>query len=229
MAWLETKGHVYRIRFRFQGRKRVLPLRCRSRREADDCLSRFEEQTRLIDRGFIETPPEDVDVGLYIISGGKRNERASKSVTASVTTVATLFDAYLAKSPNGAKEESTLLTEQKHISHLRRLIGENIPLHEVTALTLQNYIDRRLKEPDHYGRSLSSRTVKKELSKLAYVWNRFGVTEEIVSQPAPTTRLIYVKERSKPPFQTRAQIERRIARGKLRNRGTLVVDVPDVT
>jgi hypothetical protein len=49
MAWLETKGEVFRIRFRFGGAKHFLPLHSSDRREADEVLARFQGNLRLID------------------------------------------------------------------------------------------------------------------------------------------------------------------------------------
>ena len=41
MAWLETKGDVYRIRFRFGGAKHLCALSTSDETEAKDALSRF--------------------------------------------------------------------------------------------------------------------------------------------------------------------------------------------
>jgi hypothetical protein len=63
MAWLETKGSVYRIRFRYGGIKHLLALHTSNKEEADESLARFEANLRLIERGIIDPPDGDVDVG----------------------------------------------------------------------------------------------------------------------------------------------------------------------
>ena len=57
MAWLESKGDVLRIRFRFGGAKHLLPLHSSDRREAEDALARFKGNLRLIERGMDITKP----------------------------------------------------------------------------------------------------------------------------------------------------------------------------
>lgn len=117
MAWLETKGNVFRIRFRFGGAKHFLSLRSSDRREADETLARFKGNLRLIEQGIIDSPPENADIGVYIISGGKLKGRPSQSPSAERITLAKLFDSYLTSFPRGAKEVRTWQTETTHIGH----------------------------------------------------------------------------------------------------------------
>ena len=48
MAWLEKKGDVFRIRFRYGGTKHLLALNTANRKEADESRARFEAHLRLI-------------------------------------------------------------------------------------------------------------------------------------------------------------------------------------
>jgi|GEM_PF-2728513 len=146
MAWLETKGNVFRIRFRYGGTKQLLALNTSNRKEADESLARFEAHLRLIERGIIDCPPAEADVGVYIMSAGKLKKRASQSPTAERVTLAKLFDSYLTSFPRGAKEVRTWKTETTHIGHLRRLLDTRLLLSEVTTKTLQDYVDARSKE-----------------------------------------------------------------------------------
>ena len=75
MAWLETKGDVYRIRFRYGGSKQLLALHTSDKKEAAESLAQFEANLRLIERGIIDPPGKDADVGVYIVSGGKLSKR----------------------------------------------------------------------------------------------------------------------------------------------------------
>src|SRR5437667_9839851 len=94
MAWLESKGDVFRIRFRFGGSKRLHALQTSDEREARDALARFEEHCRLIDRGIIAPPPEAADIGVYIMSGGKYATRPTQAVRPNRPSLETLFRSY---------------------------------------------------------------------------------------------------------------------------------------
>ena len=88
------------------------------------------------------------------------------------------------------------------------------------------FVDRELLEvpPDaDLGRFLVSGSklnarpalIQKAIGSLSSVWNRWARPLGLVSGPAPTKGVIYAKARAKPPFQTREQIQRQLARGGL--------------
>src|SRR4051794_39539650 len=111
MAWLETKGEIFRIRFRFGGAKHLCALHTSDATEAGEALSRFEANLRLIGRGIIDPPPASADVGLYVLSGGKLTQTPADVPRAKRATLETLFASYLTSFPRGAKEENTWKTE----------------------------------------------------------------------------------------------------------------------
>ena len=215
MAWLETKGDVFRIRFRYGGTKHLLALHTSSKKEADEALARFGANLRLIERGIIDPPPDAADAGVYIVSGGKLTGRPSETARTTRATLGVLFDSYLTGFPREAKEARTWKTETTHIAHLRRLLDVKLPLAEVTPKTVQGYIDARTRETGRRNKPLSRETVKKELGTLSAVWNKWGVPQGLVGGPAPVTNLTFPKGVTKAPFQTREQIERQIARQAL--------------
>jgi len=49
-------------------------------------------------------------------------------------------NAYLEQYPKSAKEASTWWIEKNHIAHLRRLLDVRMPIMEMTAWTIQEYI-----------------------------------------------------------------------------------------
>jgi len=49
-------------------------------------------------------------------------------------------NAYLEQYPKSAKEASTWWIEKNHIAHLRRLLDVRMPIMEMTARTIQEYI-----------------------------------------------------------------------------------------
>jgi integrase len=215
MAWLETKGNVFRIRFRYGKAKHLLALHTSDQKEANEALARFEANLRLIERGIIDPPPDRADVGIYIVSGAKLSGRPSEATRIKQTTLGMLFDEYLTNFPKAAKEASTWKTENQHIGHLRRLLDVELSLAEVTQKTIQEYIDSRTKEISRLKKPVSRETVRKELGTFSAIWNKWGVPQGMVSLPPPLSNLTFPKGKVKPPFQTREQIERQIERQKL--------------
>jgi integrase len=215
MAWLEQKGDVFRIRFRFGGAKQLLALHTSDAREAKESLAQFEANVRLIERGIVDPPPEDSDLGIYIVSGGKRVSRQLDIERPKRVTLGMMFDSYLADYPRLSKEARTWKTETTHIAHLRRLLDPKQALGEVTTRTLQGYIDARTVEKGKHKKKVSRETVQKELGTFSAVWNKWAVPQGMTSLAAPLKNLIYPKGTSKAPFQVREQIERQIASRKL--------------
>jgi integrase len=215
MAWLETKGDVYRIRFRFGGAKHLCALGTADETEAQESLSRFEANLRLIGRGIIDPPPATADLGLYILSGGKLAQAPTEVPRPKLATLKDLFDGYLASFPKESKEENTWKTETIHIGHFRRLLDVNLPLAGVTQKTIQDYIEARTREAGRRKKQVSRETVRKELGTLSSIWNKWGVVQGLIDSPPPLANLTYPKGKKKPKFQTREPIEREIARGRL--------------
>lgn len=214
MAWLETKGDVYRIRFRYGGAKHLLALHTSDKKEAAESLAQFEANLRLIERGVIDPPGEDAEVGIYIVSGGKLTGCPAQTPREKRATLAMLFDSYFASFPKGAKEANTWKTETIHVAHLRRLLDTRLPLAEITQKTIQGYIEARTQDIGLRKKPVSRETVQKELGTFSAIWNKWGVPQGLTSSPAPVGNLTYPKGNTKPPFQTREQIERQIAQWK---------------
>jgi integrase len=156
--------------------------------------------------------PHDADLGRFLVSSGKLKAKPSLDVP---LALGELLNRYLAEHPEGVKELSTRSTESIHIARLLRIIDPKIALSEVTAETLQGYVNARAKERGRSGRAVSHVTIKKEIGTLASVWNRWARPLGLVIGPTPTHGLIYAKQRAKPPFQTLEQIKRQIARSGL--------------
>jgi hypothetical protein len=74
MASLEQRGRRYRLAFRLGGQKYQVALKTEDRREAEACLGRVEENLRLVERGRL-TIPDGADVGLFLVSDGKLDQR----------------------------------------------------------------------------------------------------------------------------------------------------------
>jgi integrase len=211
MAWLEERSGLYRITFRYGGRKLHHSLKTQNRKEAESCLSRLEENLRLLERGRLEIPP-GAELALFLISDGKLNE---KPVIEKPLSLDEFFRGYREKLPEGTKEPNTRYTEDIHIEHLLRLIGPGMSIRGITTETLQNYVDTRGLETGRRGNPLSHATIKKEIGTLSSIWNKWALPRRLVTGPAPSRGLIYRKGKGKPPFQTIKQIEQVLKRGGL--------------
>jgi integrase len=88
-------------------------------------------------------------------------------------------------------------------------------LAEVTPKTIQDYVTARTREPGLRKKKVSRKTVEKELGTLSSIWNKWGVVQGLIASPPPLGDLTYPKGTKKPKFQTREQIERAIARGRM--------------
>jgi integrase len=212
MAWLERKGRLYRIRFRHGGAKLLAILNTDDQLQAQKDLARFEDNLRLVARGRLEVPA-GADIGAYLLSDGKLNRCPLAEAAVRPATLQQLFSGYQASRPS--KEATTRYTEDIHLAHLERLLGGKTQLAHVMTKTLQDYVATRRAETSKFKRAIGSQTVRKEIGTFAAVWNGYGVRQGIVTAPAPTAGLDYGKEKAKPPFQTRDQIEHRLRCGGL--------------
>ena len=209
MASLEERSRRFRLIFRHGGIKYHHSLGTRDRREAEACLARLEENLRLLDRGRL-IPPPGADLPLFLLSDGKLS---SKPEVAPASTLADLDERYRA-TQLGALEESTLATVGTHLGHLSRTLGAKFPLQILTTADLQRHVDRRARDKGLRGRSVSPTTIKKEIATLSSLWTWADRTG-LVTGPFPGKGLVYGKATEKPPFQTRAEVDRQVERGGL--------------
>lgn len=212
MASLQRRASGrFRVIFCFGGERHFVSLKTKDGREAERSRVRVEENLRDLERGRLELPP-GADLGVFLLSGGKLSAKPSYQKP---VTLSELFQTYREQFPSGAKEANTRVTEEIHIRHLLRILGEDQAVAAITPQVMQHYVAERSKDKGAGGKPLSHTTVAKEVGTFASVWNRFAWPKGIVSSSAPTKGLVYNKKKAKPPFQTRAQVERQIGRGGL--------------
>jgi integrase len=215
MAWLEehpTSGH-FKICFRWAGRKLKKTVKTTSRADADTALARFKENLQLLERGRLELPP-GADIGTFLLSDGKLSGHAEPAPPARIIlTLAELRDAYVEVHSNGAMEKNSLATVCMHLRHVIVTLGKSFRIGSLAQTDLQKHIDRRARKR-YRGRPLSAVTLRKEMASFRACWN-WGVQAGQLKELFPGRGLKYPKTDEKPPFQTRAEIERQIARGGL--------------
>jgi integrase len=214
VAWLEqTPGGLYHIAFRFDGQKLKKSLRTRDVQAANARLHRVDENIRLVESGRLVVPT-DGDLGTFLLSDGQLNGTKSRRPKRRIRTLRDFAEAFLSAIPDGSLEETTIRGMETHVKHLCRVLGAAFSLSEVGLEDLQRYVDRRTKDKGIRGKRLSSATIKKEITTLRTIWN-WAKNAGHVGRPLPLKGLRYPKMREKPPFQTLAEIERRIAQSML--------------
>lgn len=148
MPWLEKRGGKYRIKFRFGGKVRQVPLKTGDEDAARASLAKFEETLGDVLRGRLELP-DGADVGLFLLSDGKLDKKPVPVAAPPAVTVEGLFDLYRTQLTPGSKEANTRKCEGVHMRHLARLLGGRTPVAELSPAAVQSYVDRRAAEKYH--------------------------------------------------------------------------------
>lgn len=203
----DPKSGRFLILFRYGGRQFQRTLKTTRSKDAQAICGRVEETIALLERGRLEMPP-NADPGLFILSDGRCSERPTAP---SVLTLRDLFTEYRRSLPDGAKEATSLQTEEYHCQHLRRHLGGPTVVRTISIVHLQQYIEKRSRDTWR-GKSIRPDTIKKEIATFRLIWN-WAASCGHVPERCPTRGLKYPKSNEKPPFQTKAEIERIITRG----------------
>ena len=212
MAWLERKDNgPFHLGFRFAGERYKPSLETTDKEEAEARRQRLEENIRLVKNGRLLLP-DDADVCEFLLSDGKLNGKPRPK--AKLRTLRQFKDAFLQSIPEGSLEENTLAGMEIHFTHLFRVLGKSRPLHTLTLEDLQDYVDARSKDDGLRGKKLSPATIKKELTTLRTLWN-WAKNADYFHRAFPSRGLRYPKTAEKPPFQTWAEIARKIKAYKL--------------
>ena len=163
--------------------------------------------------------PADADPGVWILSGGKIQEKP-KTESRSLTTLGEACDTYYKDQLD--KADTTLVGEKTHISHLKRILGEKTKFGTLNLESIQRYVNSRREEDNRYGGKVSGKTIKKELTTLMQIWD-WARQRGHVTRPCPIKdphqprkwAVKIPKSEESEKFMTWAEIERRIARSGL--------------
>ena len=212
MAWLERRQQHFRIVFRFRGERHNVNLKATGQKEANACLARLEENLRLVERGRLAVP-DGADFGLFLLSDGKLDQPVQ--LVQSVT-LAELFADYQTHFTAGAKEVITRKMEDIHMKHVSRILSGDKPVTEVTAGTVQQFVDVRSREL-HLGQPIKAKTVRKAVATFRFVWN-WAHRKGTIPAKFPSVELVFKKEKQPEPFRTYDQIQAILARGGIDKR-----------
>ncbi|HML30326.1 MAG TPA: site-specific integrase [Hyphomicrobium sp.] len=203
-----TSGR-YRIRFRFAGRGFKRSLGTASIKLARGRLARVEETLALIANDRLEVP-EDVDPAEFILSDGKRSQ---PKIQKRVITLGELCQMFQTQRVPGAKEASTIRTEDLHIRTLLRVLKKSTFVQSIRNADLQDYVLARL-SPNNGRKPVAADTIHKELATLRVIWN-WAMRRELLDRPAPIAGLEYPKRDERHPFRTWDEITSVLARGAI--------------
>ena len=203
----DSASQSYRIRFRFAGRSFKRSLSTDNRKLANLTLARVEETLSLIANDRLEVP-EDVDPAEFILTDGKRSQPLA---CRPIVTLGELCQMFQDERVPGAKEASTLKTEDLHIRTLLKHFKKTTFVQSLRNADFQGYVLARL-TPKNGQRAVAAETVQKELATLRVIWN-WAVRRELLDRPAPVAGLEYPKRDEKHPFRTRDEIVAILGRG----------------
>jgi integrase len=203
----DNDAETYRVRFRFAGRAFKRSLHTTSVKRADAAVARIDEMLMLVAAGRLEIPAE-ADPIAFIMSDGKRRGPSEQPL---LLTLGELISTYQDQRIPGAKEDSTIRTENMHLRHILRGLKKSTFVKSIRMSDLQAYVVARLKQKYH-GHSITAETVRKELGTLRIVWN-WGMRHGLLDRPAPLAGLEFPKRDERHPFRTWDEITAILARG----------------
>ena len=210
MAGLQHRNGSYRILFRYLGKQHTLTLGAVTEDEAqtksaqvDYLLMRLKQKLAVL--------PTGIDIVEFVQMDGRVLPPSSPEIQKINLTA--LRDQYVA-AHRASLEPNTLKCIQIHFRHLEKHFGAAFCISDLQLSDLQGYVNHRAKAAGRNGRKLSTVTIQKELVTLSTVWN-WGAKMKLVVGPFPNDGLRYPKTTEKPAFQTREEINRRIAAGGL--------------
>ncbi len=217
MASIEQRGKSYRVIFRFDGQRYTRSLQTKCERTATAALLRLEDNLRRVQLGTLLVP-EAADSATFLLSDGQVTTQAKPEAEPKpqprISTLSKLCEQYLDSMPEGALESTTLECLQIHIRHFRRVFGTRFQSADMDLAELQKYVNKRAKAKGRRGKPLSAKTIKKELASLSTIWS-WALQHKYVHEPLNKAGLRLPKTDEKPPFQTMAEVNEKIALGGL--------------
>jgi integrase len=236
MAWLERRNGAYRIVFRLTGARHQLLLGEVELADAKAALHQLEANLHALRRGRI-TCPEGHDLGAFLVTDASGASPVRRLVPVMAPpapppadppdappveapwpaiTVAAVTAGYLAAQAT-ALEPNSLKALGIQLRHVARTLGDGFDLSRLTLADLQGHIERRRGEPGRRGQPIQTPTLRKEITALGGAW-AWAVHSERLTRAYPSKGLRYPRSEERPRFQTRAEIERQVARGNLSER-----------
>ena len=209
MASLQRKGDGWYCQFLSRGKRHTFAVGRVPEDEARAKAAQVDYLLMRLKQGLIALPP-GASIVDFMRHDGVPPAASDPGATRpkSEPTLGDLRDRYLETHGNGSLEVHTLKGIRRHFGHLARLLGQDFHIRGLTLVDLQGYVDARAKARGRRGPLLPT-TIKKEIVTLRTAW-KWGERMGIVAGPCPVDGLRYAKSDEKPPFQSRAEIERQL-------------------
>ena len=211
MAAVQERNGSHRLVFRHEGKQHVLILGRVAEAEAKAKGFQVGYLLMRLKQGLISLPA-GVGIVDFVRHDGNPPVPSPDATPATPKppepTLANLRDRYLETHGNGSLEVHTLKGIRRHFKHLARELGEGFKVCGLKLADLQGYVDKRARARGRQGPLLAT-TIKKEIVTLRTAWN-WGSRMGIVEGRCPVDGLRYAKGDEKPPFQSRAEIERQL-------------------
>lgn len=208
MAGLQYRNGSYRVLFRYHGKQHSFTIGAVSQEEAEKKSAQVDYLLlRLKQR--LATIPSGIGIVEYLEYDGQ--PRATD--TPDAVSLASLRDRYF-EAHETSLEPTTTEGMRTHFKHIVGHLGPAFPIADLSLADLQGYVNFRTNSEGVKGRPLSPATIKKEIVTLRTAWN-WGAKMKLVVGRFPYDGLRYPKSQEKPPFMTRAEIQRQIDSGGL--------------
>lgn len=213
MASLQERNGSFRVLFCHHGKLHSFTLGKVARDEAESKAAQVDYLLMRLKQRLIQLP-EGIDIVTFVEHDGEPPATAAGvPITRQAVTLAEARDRYVETLSAGAIEDNSLATVKMHLGHFIGTLGGQIPLEELSQQDLQRHVSERAKKR-YRGRRRSPVTLKKEMASLRAMWN-WARHAGLIEGDFPGRGLVYPKHDEKPPFQTRAEVERKVAAGGL--------------
>lgn len=219
MAFLENRNGKFRLKFRFNGRQISRSLKTTNEQKAILAKGQVERNLELVSLGLLQVP-DDGDVFEFFLTGKSTEgklapSKGKKKRKPKNLSLGRLFEMYFDAFLKESIEENSYSMLQTHRNNLERLIGKRTKLASFGTAEIQRYVDKRSKEPGRRG-TVKPVTIRKEVTTLSSIF-RWAVSNGHMKVAPDKSGIRYPKGKEKPPFQTWAEIERKVSLGGLSN------------
>ena len=211
MASLQKKGNGWYCQILHHGKRHTIAIGAVPEVEARAKVAQLDYLLLRLKQRLIELPA-GIGIADFLRHDGRPTVDRPAIAERQVLTLAAFRDRYL-ETHRPSLEPRTIQGIELHFRHLIGALGERFPVRELKLADLQGFVEGRSRTKVR-GKVISPATIRKEIISLRTAWN-WGARMGLVEGRFPHDGLRYPKADEKPPFQTRAEIERRIAAGGL--------------
>ena len=166
--WKDSRSGNFLIKFHFASKRFTRSCESQKEKDAKGIKAAVEETLGFLNTGRLTMPEGVADPGVWIMSGGKLNEKP-RIETPRLTMVGEICEAY--RQDQLDKADTTLKGELNHVNHLKRQFGERTVLESLRLEAMQKYVNDRTSADNRFGGKVSGSTVKKELTTFMQVWD----------------------------------------------------------